>query len=87
METDNGLNYLTLSYRQNPTAGGITVNVQTSTDLVNWTTASPPDLNQSIGTDSVTGDPLIKVGVKTSGSEGIHPSERDFAINVPNPTH
>ena len=68
METDSGVTYLTLTYRQNPTAGGLTVNLQTSTDLLNWPTASPPDLSETVGTDSATGDPIMKVGEKTNGA-------------------
>jgi hypothetical protein len=79
-ETDNGVNYLTLTYRANPTASGLTVNVQTSTDLVNWQTASPPDLNQNVGTDGVTGDPIVKVGVITSGA-----SKEFIRLNVTTP--
>ena len=51
--------YLTLTYRQNPTASGITVNVQTSPDLQTWTTVTPAFI-QNVGTDSATGDPIIQ---------------------------
>ena len=52
---------------------GMTINVQTSTDLQTWTTLSTNDspadfFSQQIGTDSVTGDPIIQVGVKENGT-------------------
>jgi hypothetical protein len=62
------VSYLTLTYRKNPDASGITVNVQTSPDLQTWTTVKP-DLNQNVGTDPATGDPIVQVGVKTVGSK------------------
>ena len=62
-----GITYLTLTYRMNPLAGGITVNVQTSSDLISWNTVTP-DLSRSVGTDGVTGDPMEQVGIKTNGS-------------------
>jgi len=67
-----GTQYLTLTYRENvaldPTQ--ITINVQTSSDLQTWTTVSPPDLSQQVGTDPTTGDPIIEVGVKANGLSG-----------------
>jgi len=62
--------YLTLTYRQNAAENGITVNLQASTDLQTWTTVSSSDpayLLQNIGTDPTTGDPIVQLGVKTSG--------------------
>ena len=62
--------YLTLTYRQNAMESGITVNLQVSTDLQNWTTVNPsaPDyFAQNIGTDLLTGDPIMRLGVKTNG--------------------
>jgi uncharacterized repeat protein (TIGR03803 family) len=66
--TDAG--YLTLTYRQFALKTGVTVNVQTSSDLINWTTLNPPALEQQIGSDVNTGDPIIEVGIKpvTSGN-------------------
>ena len=66
-ETDAGVQYLTLTYRSSQTASGLTVNVQTSTDPISFQTPSPLDINQNVGTDPNTGDPIIKVGVKTNG--------------------
>jgi len=64
--TSGGVNYLTLTYRQNPLETGITVNVQTSTELMTWTTVTP-DISQQVGTDANTGDPVMEVGIKTNG--------------------
>jgi hypothetical protein len=66
-----GNQYLTLTYRQNAGESGITVNLQTSTDLQNWTTVSPSDpdyFTQNHGTDQITGDPIVELGVKTAGA-------------------
>ncbi|MDB4793502.1 hypothetical protein OAG63_00550, partial [Methylacidiphilales bacterium] len=65
--TIGGIPYITLTYRQCASMSGITVNLQTSTDLVNWPTANPPDFSQQIGIDPVTGDPIMEVGVKMTG--------------------
>jgi hypothetical protein len=62
----NGGLYLTLAFRENASLSGVTVNVQTSSDLVNWQTVTPA-FAQSVGLDSVTGDPLMQVGVPASG--------------------
>jgi hypothetical protein len=62
----NSVNYLTLTYRQNGSAGGITVNVQTSPDLVTWTTITP-DLNTSTPIQGST-DTTVQVGVKTTSA-------------------
>lgn len=80
VETNSGDTYLTLTYRKNATAGGLTVNVQASPDLAAWTTASPPDLSQQMGTDPLTGDPIVKVGVKTSGAPKFY-----IRLNVTSP--
>jgi hypothetical protein len=66
--TNNGVDYLTLTYRQYASAIGLTVNLQTSSDLINWQTVSPPDFAQQVGTDSNTGDPIITLGVKANAS-------------------
>ncbi len=63
----DGIDYLTLTYRQFMFETGLTIQVQTSTDLQTWTTVSPPELSQQIGTDSVTGDPIMQVGVIANG--------------------
>lgn len=58
--------YLMMTYRQNPALSGVTVNVQTSTDLAAWSTVMP-DLSGQSGTDLTTGDPMMRVRVKTNG--------------------
>jgi len=75
----DGATILTLTYRQNPSATGITVNLQTSPDMVNWTTVTP-DYVQSAGTDSSTGDPMIQVGVNVTGA-----SKEFIRLNVTQP--
>jgi len=64
--TSAGTKYLTLTYRKNALAAGLTVNVQTSTDLINWTTVTP-DVDQQTGTDD-NGDPIMEVGVDASNT-------------------
>jgi hypothetical protein len=58
-----GAQYLALTYRQYQSLEGVTVAVQTSTDLMTWTTVNPPDLRQQVGIDSNTGDRIIEVGI------------------------
>jgi hypothetical protein len=58
-----GKQYLTLTYRQYASQTGLTINVQTSTDLQTWTTVNPADFSQQIGTDATTGDPIMERGV------------------------
>jgi len=64
--TLGGTAYLTLTYRQNQAATGLTVNVQTSTDLQSWTTVTDPPVSQA-GTDPTTGDPIMQALVPISG--------------------
>ena len=66
--TSGGAQYLTLTYRQNAQATGVTVNVQNSPDLKTWTTVNPPGIFQQVGTDPNTGDPIMEIGVTASGS-------------------
>ncbi len=65
--TTNGTRYLTLTYRRYALLTGTTVNVQTSPDLVTWTTVANPTVLAS-GSDPVTGDPITQVGVPFTGS-------------------
>jgi hypothetical protein len=65
--TNEGTPYLTLTYRQNTTATGLNVQIQTSPDLTTWTPVTPA-FTQTLGTDPVTFDPLIQVGVPTEGA-------------------
>jgi len=66
--TNPGTTYLTLTYRQYAGLAGVTVNFQTSPDLRTWTTITP-DINQEIGTDPNTGDPIMEVGVIATGTK------------------
>jgi uncharacterized repeat protein (TIGR03803 family) len=65
--TISGQKYLCLTYRQNAFLSGYTVSLQSSPDLHNWTTVAP-DLSQQLGTDPVTGDPIVRVGVNVTNS-------------------
>jgi hypothetical protein len=75
--TTPGTKYITLTYRENPFASGLTINVQTSSDLQTWTTVSPPDLSKQVGTDLTTGDPIMEVGVIVNS-----PSKQFIRLNV-----
>ena len=63
----NGTRYLTLTYRRYALLTGVSVNVQTSTDLVTWTTVASPTVLAS-GSDPATGDPITQVGAPFSGN-------------------
>jgi len=63
----SGTQYLTLTYRQYALKTGITVNLQTSTDLQTWTTVANPIITQT-GTDPNTGDPIIQFQVPVTGT-------------------
>lgn len=65
--TTPGTTYLTLTYRENAKATGVTAHVQTSTDLQTWTTVTP-DISHQTGTDPNTGDPIYEVEVNTNGA-------------------
>jgi beta-xylosidase len=62
-----GTSYLSLTYRMSALACGVTINLQGSPDLKTWTTLTP-DINQQIGKDGVTGDPIMELGVKLVGT-------------------
>jgi hypothetical protein len=68
VEFSGGLQYLTLTYRQNPEASTANIQLQVSSDLTpnSWLPVTP-DLTQSLTPDSVTGDPRIKVMVNVTG--------------------
>jgi uncharacterized repeat protein (TIGR03803 family) len=63
----SGTSNLTLAYRQNQAMTGITVNVQTSPDLITWTTVQNPTITQT-GTDPNTGDPLMLAQIPATGT-------------------
>ncbi|HUB66305.1 MAG TPA: putative Ig domain-containing protein [Candidatus Methylacidiphilales bacterium] len=67
MTTSGGASYLTLTYRENPTISGITINVQTSADLQTWTTVTDPTIVQ-IGTDPNRDDPIMQVQIPFAGT-------------------
>ena len=77
--TVNGVPYLTLTYRANPYVSGITVSVQTSSDLKTWQTVTP-NISQTVGTDSATGDPIIEVEVAVTGA-----TRKFINLNVTSP--
>ena len=67
-ETIGAKNYLTLVYRQNPAAYGVTPEVQTCNLQGDpWQTVTP-DITESAGTDPVTGDPMVRVKVDVTGN-------------------
>ena len=62
-----GTRYLTLTYRQYALLTGVSLSAQTSPDLVTWTTVANPTVLSSTS-DPVTGDPVMQVGVPSTGS-------------------
>ena len=65
--TVNGTRYLTLTFRQFALATGISLQVQGSSDLVNWTAVGNASLSQT-GVDPNTNDPIMQARVVVSGS-------------------
>lgn len=63
--TTPGTTYLTLNFRQYSLITGTSIRVQTSTDLLTWSTLTP-DLAVQTGTDPNTQDPIMRVGVNTN---------------------
>ena len=78
--TNSGTEYLTLTYRQYALETGITINVQTSSDLKTWTTVSPPDFSRQVGVDLTTNDPIMEVGVRATGS-----AKQFIRLNITSP--
>lgn len=80
--------YLTLTYRRYLYATGVTVNVQTSTDMQSWTTVNlnPPNpansFSQQIGWDTTKNppDPIMEVGVQIT-----NPAGQFLRLNVTSP--
>jgi len=67
-ETIGAKYYLTLVYRQNPVAYGVTVEVQTcNLQSDSWQTVTP-DITESAGTDLATGDPKWRVKIDVTGN-------------------
>ena len=67
LQTVSGTQYLTLTYRQNQALAGVTVAVQTCSDLQSWQTVTP-DSTQTISTDPSTGDPNIQIRINTNSN-------------------
>jgi hypothetical protein len=68
IDATTGIAYLALTYRQSAGATGVTMTLQTSTDLNTWQTVNTPDIDRQMGSDPTTGDPIMEMGVKASGS-------------------
>jgi autotransporter-associated beta strand protein len=72
-----GVSYLTLTYRQYTMETGVTIRVQTSTDLQNWAWASltkgTPTATtysiQQVGNDPNTGDPMMRIQIAYTGGK------------------
>ena len=73
--TTGGTQYLTLTYRQNALASGVTPTPQASTDLQTWQAVTPVQ----IGNDPTTGDPIMQAQVPISGATQF------LRLNVTNP--
>jgi cyclophilin family peptidyl-prolyl cis-trans isomerase len=65
--TNNGTNYVTLTYHQNTALVSVTVNVQTSTDLQTWTTLTNPIFVQT-ALDSA-GDTIFQIHSAITGTK------------------
>jgi hypothetical protein len=74
-----GTAYLALSFRENASATGITIKLQSSIDLQTWTTITP-DISQEIGNDSATGDPTVEMGINLNGE-----AKEFLRLNVTSP--
>ena len=64
---NGGPAYLTLGLRLNSLMTGIAINLQTSTDIQTRQNVTP-DINQQIGGDPTTGDPIMQLGVNPAGA-------------------
>ncbi len=75
--TADGTN-LTLTYRQYINAAGVTVTLQSSTDLTTWTnvTGASPTV---VGTDAATGDPMVQMKVPVT------PPRQFIRLNIVGP--
>ncbi len=74
-----GQQFLCLTYRQNAQLSGVTINLQSSPDMQTWTTVTPA-VSLQVGTDSVTGDPILQVGINVTNS-----NEDFIRLNVTSP--
>ncbi len=64
-----GTTYVTLSYHQLLSLSGVTVGIQTSSDLQTWTTVQQPRIVQTGADFSTTGDPIFQFQVPMSGTK------------------
>ncbi len=62
-----GSDYLTLTYRQAASAGGVVATLETSNDLKTWTQADPSSRMTPQVTPLPTGDSNVELGVKMDG--------------------
>lgn len=74
--TNPGTEYLTVTYRQNAVASGVSVLLQSSPDLQSWQTVTP-DIDQPMSVDPTTGDPIMEMGVKINS-----PATQFIRLNV-----
>jgi hypothetical protein len=67
-KTVSGTTYMTLTYHQRPNLVGVFINVETSTDLVNWAAPTNSITTQTTATDG-SGDAImvVQVPAPTSG--------------------
>ncbi len=64
-----GTPYVALTYRQNAGMTGMTVSLESSDDMVNWSPVTGNALLQKqSGTDAATGDPMMEMGAPMDGS-------------------
>jgi hypothetical protein len=63
--TLSGTQYLTLTYRRNQNTPGLSLSVQSTADLLAWSNVIP-DGTDTIGFDSSTGFPIVRLRVKMS---------------------
>jgi hypothetical protein len=61
--TTPGTTYLSLIYRKYALVSGLSVGLESSDDLKTWTDVTTPDVDQQVGNDPDTGDPLIEMGI------------------------
>ena len=64
----NGVQYLTLTYRQSVVTTGLNAELQKSTDAQNWVTIGNPTI-LSTTTDPATGDPVKTAGIPLNGAQ------------------
>jgi hypothetical protein len=55
-----------MTYRVNPSATDVNVQIQTSTDLVTWSVPTGVTITP-VGTDPATGDPMMQAQVPVTG--------------------